>query len=83
MNPDKPIKGHTRVLGAPSGWDHSQVPCGSLAIKDSTAHGQQIMESVWYPTHEELQWLNAGQPVRLTVFGQIHPPIAVGVGDYA
>lgn len=77
------IKGATRSLGAPAGWDHTKGSCGALSIKDTAVAGQPAIESVWYPTHEELQWLNAGQPVRLTVVGYVHPPVSVGVGDYA
>lgn len=35
------------------------------------------MESWWEPTPEELAELNAGGCVRLTVVGQVHPPVAV------
>ena len=35
--------------------------------------------SAWMPTPDELVRLNAGEPVYLSVWGNVHPPVYVGV----
>ena len=35
--------------------------------------------SAWVPTPDELVRLNAGEPVYLSVWGNGHPPVSVGV----
>lgn len=79
MTPQK-IEGATRTLGAPKDWNAERDgECGSLDILDQSAGGVNMMHSVWKPTPEELAALSAGGEVRLTVFGEVHPPVAIGV----
>lgn len=79
MNADTPIRNHIRVLGAPPGWDHSQVPCGSLAIRDESMAGMPAIASAWKPNAAELKILNEGGSVVVRIVGLVHPPISVGV----
>lgn len=67
------------VLGAPVGWNQSELPCGALAITRTEFEGKPAMVSFWRPTAEELALLNQGALVSLWVFGASHPPVAVAV----
>lgn len=70
------------VLGAPPGMPFEEcnaLPITRVVWQDTGGHG---VVSYWMPTPDELRRLNAGQAVRLTVLGQTHPPLALGVdGD--
>lgn len=80
MQPGR-IEGATRNLGAPADWRKDVLgPCGSLTIRDALVEGCHSMTSVWQPTPEELMRLNAGASVHLTVFGYVHPAVALSVG---
>lgn len=72
----------TRDLGKPLDWDEAKHgPCGSLPIRDvRAAGGQNAMLSHWQPDAEELARLNAGAPVTLWVYGEVHPPVSITVG---
>ena len=70
------------VLAPPSGATPEE--CRALAITRVVyvADRLQGVVSYWMPTAAELQLLNAGQAVRLSVLGRTHPPLALGVdGD--
>lgn len=67
------------VLGAPAGWDQSEVPCGALPITRTEADGIPAVISFWKPTQEELAALNAGGTVALWVLGNTMPPVSVTV----
>lgn len=76
------IMGATRTLGAPYSWDKAQQGhCGSLPIRDVETSAGPGMESVWFPTPEELTAIAAGAPIMLTILGQKHPPVSVNVGE--
>lgn len=71
---------HTRNLGAPIGWDHSKIHCGSLSIQDRVQSGQPLMESAWSFEGRESLLLALGlAQVRLAVFGTMHPPVSMQV----
>lgn len=75
MTPGR-IAGATRRLGPPRDWDlEKNGECDHLEIVDR----EGTMESVWYPSPEELAALNRGEPVHLTVWGESHPPVALSV----
>jgi hypothetical protein len=75
------IKGATRVLGAPKGWDReTQGPCGGLVIRDDLTTAGPSMTSAWFPTSDEIERIRNGAPIYLTVIGIIHPPVAMSVG---
>ena len=72
------IKGSTRYLGAPMGWQPSENGhCAHLAIRDEVSQGMPIMESAWEPTPAELAVLNRGGKVYLRIVGNVHPPVMV------
>jgi hypothetical protein len=76
------IRGATRVLGKPANWHetHPDQECGELAIVDIPAEqGGPQMVSAWFPTPEEMMLLRSGQPVYLSIFGTVHPPVALWV----
>lgn len=76
------IEGATRTFGAPLNWDKSHDgPCSGLAIRDGRDGGLPLMESVWFPTPEELTALAAGAPVLLGIIGTSHPPVSLVVGS--
>ena len=73
---------NTRVLGAPKGWDNSPtsaLPCGALAITDSTIEGYAAIDSYWKPTPIELIHLQAGASIKLTILSQTMPPVMLQV----
>lgn len=49
--------------------------CSSLHVV-RCEHG---FTSAWFPTPEELKLINSGSPVYLTIFGDSHPPVYLGV----
>jgi hypothetical protein len=70
-----------RYLGAPLGWKPDENgPCGHLAIRDMDTTAGPAMMSLWEPTPDELERLNAGAKVSLLVVGTIHPPVSISVG---
>lgn len=71
------IPGATRYLGAPKGWDPNEHgDCCHLSIADIVLPpGLNAMRSRWEPTPAELEILNAGGSIELTVLGHLHPPV--------
>lgn len=76
MQPAK-IDGYTDVFRKPG--DMSDEECGSLHVKRGCFNGLDTLQSAWVPSPEELQKLNAGQPVILTIIGSGHPPVMLEV----
>ena len=70
---------NNRVLGAPAGWDRSELPCGALAITDQIIDGVPHVVSFWRPDADDLAKLNAGGTVALWIVGRTMPPASVGV----
>lgn len=70
------------VLAAPPGATPEEcraLPVTRVVYVDARVQG---VVSYWRPTAEELQLLNQGRAVRLSVLGRTHPPLALGVdGD--
>lgn len=53
---------------------------GDLGVYRGTdSLGRPLSTSHWKPTDLELQALIAGGAVRLTIFGDGHPPVSLGV----
>lgn len=77
------IEGATRNLGAPAGWDREKHGvCGGLPIRDEPHRpGVPAMVSAWFPTPDEMARLQSGAPLYLTVLGEVHPPVAMAVGN--
>lgn len=70
---------NNKVLGAPAGWDQSDVPCSALAVTEIAWGDGPAIVSFWKPTAQELADLNAGAYVALWVSGQGMPPVALSV----
>lgn len=70
------------VLGAPPGVERSL--CGALPIT-RVKYGPSGLDacwSYWMPDDAERALLAAGKPVRISIWGRTHPPVAIGVdGD--
>lgn len=75
---NKRIEGFTRELGKAQGYF-------TLYIKDVVIGepGSQCpaMQSAWEPTPDELALLCAGAPIVITLLGNVHAPIQVGIGN--
>jgi hypothetical protein len=65
------ISNATRVLA------ETQDEYHALAIRDEDLGGVNGMTSLWEPTPKELEMLNAGGAVRLTILGTQHPPVLI------
>lgn len=72
------IEGCTRTLGEAQGY--IGLPIRDELVLDS-ATGQPVnqMSSVWQPSAEEVQQLLNGGQIRLSVFGDTHPPVRLEV----
>ena len=69
------ISGATHTFSAPKGWDESvSGPCADLDVRRT----DDICESAWRPTAEELAALNAGGVVVLSIMGG-QPPVMLSV----
>jgi hypothetical protein len=73
----------TRAIGAPANWDaEKDGPCGTLSVHDRVdERGHPEMVSVWELEEGDLEKLQAGAPVYLSILGQVHPVVCVYVGD--
>lgn len=77
----KRIAGANAYPGAPEGWEPERDgTCGRLAIRVTrdAAGNAKYCQSAWEPTPAELQMLNAGGQIVLTVVGW-QVPVALSV----
>lgn len=58
------------------GLDQSYRP---LHIEHVTEDGFPMLRSLWWPNAEELEMLNNGGCVSLSILGMSHPPVRVDV----
>lgn len=66
------------VLGVPRDWNtEADGDCVALPIHADAV--RCLMHSYWKPSEQDISNILAGQPIRLTVFGPAHPPVAVAV----
>lgn len=66
------------MLGAPVDWDDEKDgECVALPIYRDAA--TQTMHSFWQPNEQEIANILAGVPIRLTIIGSAHPPVAINV----
>lgn len=75
------IQGATRNLGAPKNWTAEDGICRGLPIRDDNGGGQNLMTSAWEPTPAELDLLNKGAKIYLTIVGTGHPPVSLWVNE--
>ena len=69
------ITGTTRVLGKSQGY--LGLPVRDITYED----GSSAMQTAWIPSPKELEALNAGAPVLVTILGSAHPPINLETGE--
>ncbi len=69
------------VLGAPPGASIDE--CSALPItRVNWQDGSTGVVSYWLPTAQELERIKSGQAIRVTILGNTHAPIIIGVdGD--
>lgn len=72
------------TLGPPPDWDQENMPMTTLHATrvNFTKDGYEPIPgfmSYWAPTPEELEVLNKGGLIELSVLGKNHPPVQVGV----
>lgn len=79
------IVGAMLDLGKPKDWNEERDgPCDSLPVRVMQHPGGLVeMQSAWQPTPEELDTLNRGGPVILTVCSKAHPPVRLEVEEPA
>lgn len=76
------IKGATRNLGAPKGWNpEKDAACSHLPIKDVQQGRRKWMVSRWEPTPAEIERLLSGSPIELWVEGIDHPVVGLNVPE--
>jgi hypothetical protein len=73
------IEGSTRIIGKSQGY--MGLPIRDDAVNCSVnGDNTPTMTTAWLPTPAEMNALNAGAAVHVTIVGVAHPPIIVGVG---
>ena len=65
------IEGRNFCYTAPAGMDN----CNDLHCRVEEDQGVRTISSAWFPTPAELELLNQGAPVILTVWGNAHPVV--------
>ncbi len=79
-----PIKGCTRRIGAPEGWDHEKDGiCHTVEVVDQEIDGSNWMTTAWIPKPDELKRLNDGMPILLMIMGSRHPVVSLQIGGLA
>lgn len=77
-HPDYP-DAYAVFKGPPSMGDD----CGDLAVRLCLVEGEngpyQALVSEWRPSQHELDLINKGEPIRLSVMGNSLPPLALWV----
>lgn len=68
------------TYGKPKGMTDEQ--CHSIrAMKAITDDGFPIIVTVWMPSKEDIDAINAGRPVILRIVGEIMPPVSIYTYD--
>jgi len=71
------IEGATRLLGLSQGYEGLPVKDGIIECADQRL---PVMTTAWTPTPAELDALNKGASIYVSIIGNNHPPILVGTG---
>lgn len=72
-----PLENPAIRFGAPAGWNHeTDGICHTLDVWRQDG----AFVSGWRPTEAELAKLNAGEPLFLHIFNDVHPVVAMSVG---
>lgn len=74
------IEGHTRIIGKSQGY--IGLPLRDVVENCSVGgEGTPAMQTAWLPTPEEIEAINAGAPIILTIVGTGHPPVRMETGE--
>ncbi|NTI22390.1 hypothetical protein G6M87_11025 [Rhizobium rhizogenes] len=75
------IRGATVVAGESQGY--RGLILRQMTVRDASQPDieQPALQSAWYPTVDELERLNSGAPVIMTVLGTQHQPVDLNVGE--
>ena len=68
------IENATRVLGRAQGYL-------GLPVRDEIGPQGPQMVTAWEPTPAEIEAINRGEPVYLTILGTGHPPVRLTAGE--
>jgi len=64
------------TFAKPEGWTDEQ--CSDLRVwKGNDTEGMPLIISAWKPSKEDLEALNNGQPLFLSVYGSGMPPVSI------
>lgn len=72
MNPTKAEDANAVMKAPPDEPDVQDLP-----IRLEYIMGQRVATSTWQPDEEERARLAAGAPVKLSIYGEIHPPLLI------
>lgn len=74
------IDGATRQLGRSQGYRGLPIR-DEVEVCGATNEKVAVMHSVWEPTPQELERLNNGGKIQLSVHGIVHPPVRLEVTE--
>lgn len=58
--------------------DMTDEQCSSLPVyKGNTIDGMPVIISAWKPNYEDIQAINRGEPIYLTIIGHGMPPVSL------
>jgi len=82
MKPAK-IGGFTNIMRKPANWNHKKMPIDDLYVRAvRSGDGVPTVTSAWLPSKEELEQLNNGCPVLVSIITtQPLHPMAIHVGS--
>ena len=73
------IEGFTRELGKSQGY--LGLPVKDVVLNCNVAGEKtNAMQTAWLPTPKEIDAINNGAPIILTLHGMQHPPVMIEVG---
>ena len=73
------IRNATRVLGKAQGYFGLPLRDINLNCKVN-GPDTPAMQTAWLPTPDEIEAIQSGAPIILTVLGTVHPPVMMSVG---
>ena len=80
MTPIK-LDDETRPIGKPVDWDEDiHGECLTLSVHDTNEETGNRMISGWKPSEGELEVLNQGGHVWLSIMGRVHPVVQLFAG---
>lgn len=83
------MPGQTRVLGGPEAGQPEYRPLsvqdipGEVVRADGMVQAVNCQVTAWRPTPEELERLNQGAPIYLSIMGTAWPPVNLFVAEPA